>query len=57
MGWFSRVPWQAKFLALSLIWGSSFLFMKVGLSALDPVQIATLRIFLGAAMLTLLFEA
>lgn len=56
MGWFSRVPWQAKFLALSLIWGSSFLFMKVGLSALDPVQIATLRIFLGAAILVVLLR-
>lgn len=43
-----RIPWQAKFGALSLIWGGSFLLMKIGLEALAPVQIATLRIFSGA---------
>ena len=31
-----RVPWQAKYLALVLIWGSSFLLMKVGLEAHGP---------------------
>lgn len=51
-----RVPWQAKFLALALIWGSSFLFMKVGLAALHPVQIATARIWAGAAMLLILLR-
>ena len=35
-----RVPWQAKYLALVLIWGSSFLLMKVGLEAMSPVQIS-----------------
>lgn len=50
-----RVSWQVKFLALALIWGSSFLFMKVGLSALHPLQISTARIWLGAlAVLALL---
>ncbi|MEO7069596.1 MAG: DMT family transporter [Nostocoides sp.] len=44
------VPWQAKFLALSLIWGSSFLLMKFGLRALAPVQISALRIFFGTAI-------
>jgi drug/metabolite transporter (DMT)-like permease len=43
-----RVPWQVKFGALALIWGGSFLLMKVGLQALAPVQIATLRIVCGA---------
>lgn len=47
----SRIPWQAKFIALALIWGSSFLFMKVGLSSLAPLQIAAFRIFSGAAIL------
>jgi len=27
----ARVPWQVKFLSLALIWGSSFLLMKIGL--------------------------
>lgn len=43
-----RVPWQVKFVALVLIWGSSFLLMKVGLESLDPVQISALRILTGA---------
>lgn len=52
-----RVPWQAKYLALALIWGSSFLLMKVGLHGLAPVQIACLRILAGAAVLLLLLRA
>ena len=46
-----RVPWQAKYLALVLIWGSSFLLMKVGLEAMSPVQISALRILSGAVVL------
>lgn len=52
-----RVPWQAKFLALALIWGSSFLLMKFGLRALAPVQISAMRIFLGTAMVVTLLLA
>ena len=48
-----RVPWQVKFGALALIWGGSFLLMKVGLQALAPVQIATLRIVSGAVTVLL----
>ena len=44
-----RVPWPVKFGVLALIWGGSFLLMKIGLEALAPVQIATLRILTGAA--------
>lgn len=51
-----RVPWQAKYLALALIWGSSFLLMKVGLHSLAPVQIAALRIMAGAVVLLLLLR-
>lgn len=51
-----RVPWQVKFLALALIWGSSFLLMKYGLLALSPVQIAGLRIFCGAGILLVLLR-
>lgn len=52
----TRVPWQAKYLALALIWGSSFLLMKVGLHSLAPVQIAALRIGAGAVVLLLLLR-
>lgn len=45
-----HTAWQVKFLLLALIWGSSFLLMKVGLRALAPVQIAALRILLGAVV-------
>ena len=48
-----RVPWQVKFGLLALIWGASFLLMKVGLEALAPVQIATLRIVSGAVTVLL----
>jgi drug/metabolite transporter (DMT)-like permease len=50
------VPWQLKFLALSLIWGSSFLLMKLGLHALAPVQIAFVRITAGALVLLVLLR-
>jgi drug/metabolite transporter (DMT)-like permease len=47
----TRVPWQAKYLLLALIWGSSFLLMKVGLRTLAPLQISGLRIFAGTVTL------
>ena len=53
----ATVPWQVKFAALVLIWGSSFLFMKVGLQAMTPVQIATLRVLTGAAVVLSLLAA
>ena len=49
-----RVPWQVKYLALVLIWGSSFLLMKVGLESLSAVQISGLRILSGAAVVSVL---
>lgn len=45
------MPWQAKFAALAVIWGSSFLLMKVGLEAMAPLQVATLRVLAGTATL------
>lgn len=39
------------FLALSVIWGSSFLFIKVGLQGLSPAQVVLGRILLGAITL------
>ena len=50
------VPWQARFLLLALIWGSSFLLMKFGLRGFTPVQIAALRIFSGAATVLVLLR-
>ncbi len=52
-----RVPWPAKYVGLVLIWGSSFLLMKVGLEALAPIQIAALRILTGTAVLLGLLAA
>ena len=52
-----RVPWQAKFAALALIWGASFLFMKVGLRWFEPLQIGTFRIVLGATTVLILLRA
>ncbi len=48
------VPWQAKYLALALIWGSSFLLMKVSLHAFSAVQIAAWRLACGFVTLALL---
>lgn len=39
---------------LALLWGSSFLLIKIALDALSPVQIAFARIVLGALVLLLL---
>ncbi len=49
-----KVPWQAKYLALVLIWGSSFLLMKVGLESLSAVQISALRITSGVTVLAVM---
>lgn len=48
------VPWQVWYLTLALVWGSSYLLIKVGLEALSGVQVTALRIVLGAAVLLLL---
>ena len=47
----TRVPWQVKFVLLSLIWGSSFLLMKIGLGSLEAVQISWYRVLTGTAVL------
>lgn len=52
-----RLPWPVKFVALSLIWGSSFLLMKLGLAALAPIQISWLRVLTGAGVLLGLLAA
>src|SRR5690349_285973 len=39
------------FIALSFIWGSSFMLMKVGMHTLDAFQVAALRILSGGVVL------
>ncbi len=40
-----------QYLAAALVWGSSFLFMKVALGGLSPTQVAAGRLWLGALAL------
>lgn len=47
----SSSDWRVRFLLLTLIWGASFLFIKVGVEALAPLQLALARMALGAAAL------
>ncbi len=49
---FTAFDW-ALFLSVSLIWGSSFLLMDIGLDAFSPGVITWLRVGLGAAVLNL----
>jgi drug/metabolite transporter (DMT)-like permease len=41
----------ARFAALALMWGSSFLWIKIGLGGLAPVQITLIRLVLGALLM------
>ena len=46
-----RVPWRAEFALLALIWGTSFLCIKVAVDDLAPIDVALARAGLGAAAL------
>jgi drug/metabolite transporter (DMT)-like permease len=46
-----RRDWLPPFLALSAIWGSSFLFIKVAVDDLAPLQVAFARCALGSLTL------
>jgi drug/metabolite transporter (DMT)-like permease len=46
-----HVAWQVQFVALAAIWGSSFLFIKVALDDLAPLQVAFGRIAVGGVSL------
>ncbi|HJQ78128.1 MAG TPA: DMT family transporter [Acidimicrobiia bacterium] len=48
---FTPLDW-GRFIALSLIWGASFLFIAIGLDAFHPGVVTFLRVALGAAALT-----
>ncbi|POX44533.1 EamA family transporter [Streptomyces sp. Ru71] len=50
----SRVPrpgWRLRFAALSLIWGFSFLLIKVGTEGYSPFQVTLGRLVFGTAVL------
>jgi drug/metabolite transporter (DMT)-like permease len=43
-------PWRvpAAFILLGLIWGSSFLWIKIGVDEMDPATLVAYRVSLGA---------
>lgn len=45
--------WLPAYLGCALIWGSSFAFVRQGLTALSPVQVAFVRVSIGALTLGL----
>jgi drug/metabolite transporter (DMT)-like permease len=47
-------PWQVSFLVLAATWGCSFWWMKLGLEVLAPVQVAFVRLAIGAAALLII---
>jgi len=49
-----RLPWQVAFIVLASIWGCSFLFIKLGLEGLNPVEVAFWRVAIGAITLVIL---
>ena len=53
---FTALDW-ALFLGISLIWGSSFLLMDIGLEEFEPGLITWMRVGLGAGVLWLFPEA
>jgi len=44
-------PWVRDFLLLALIWGSSFLFMRIAAQELGPLPTAALRVTIAALFL------
>jgi drug/metabolite transporter (DMT)-like permease len=51
------LPWPAAFLIVAATWGASFMFIKVGLEALAPFQVAFVRCALGAITLLAILVA
>ncbi|MEE4546401.1 DMT family transporter [Streptomyces sp. V4-01] len=51
------VDWRIRFVALGLVWGFSFLFMKVGNEAFAPLQVTLGRMVFGTAVLAVALVA
>ncbi len=51
MGWHKRLFQYLILLFLALIWGSSFILMKIGLKSFSSAQAACIRIFLASLVL------
>ncbi|MFM9446451.1 DMT family transporter [Streptomyces acidiscabies] len=49
----SHLDWRLRFAALSLIWGFSFLFIKVGTDGFAPLQVTLGRLVFGTAVLAI----
>lgn len=47
----SKSRWLPGFFVLALIWGSSYLFIKVGVEELHPLHLTLFRVAIGAATL------
>ncbi|MER7762133.1 DMT family transporter [Streptomyces sp. NPDC097619] len=45
------LDWRVRFAVLSVVWGFSFLLIKVGTEAYAPLQVALGRVFSGAVVL------
>lgn len=52
-----RVPTALQFVLLALVWGSSFLFIKVGLEGMSAGQVVLGRLLAGAATLLVICVA
>ncbi|HJX68040.1 MAG TPA: DMT family transporter [Candidatus Limnocylindrales bacterium] len=48
------LPWQVVFVLLAATWGCSFWWIKLGLQMLAPVQVAFVRLAIGASALVVL---
>lgn len=48
-----RLSWVTLYIALGIVWGCSFIFIKLGLEFLTPVGVAFGRVSLGALTLVL----
>lgn len=47
----ARLDWRLRFAILSVVWGFSFLLIKVGAEAYAPFQVALGRVFFGTLVL------
>ncbi len=51
------ISWQLRFLTLAVIWGSSFILIKISTEALAPLQVAFGRMAFGALALVAVLAA